>query len=36
MILISPQEADKFTSYSSRLTEIDIQLNQLHKKKSTY
>jgi hypothetical protein len=32
MTLISPQEADKFASYSTRLTEIDIQLDQLHKK----
>lgn len=32
MTHISPQEADKFASYSSRLEEIDNQLNQLNKK----
>jgi hypothetical protein len=32
MTHISPQEADKFASYSSRLEEIDDQLNQLNKK----
>lgn len=32
MTLISPQEADKFASYNSRLIEIDNQLDLLSKK----